>query len=150
MYCEYFMEICQFNNFITYKNALLSNGLLQMGSNWIQNVFLNVGVVKRKALYVRAEELNLRQLHGRRGTVGTRKEKEASISHRGKHHGYLLLWQPLEQSVMKNNVISCLAGSNTCSAGWCGNLAVLGCLQELAAIRGGSPGKSGEGYALRN
>lgn len=33
MYCEYFTEICQTNNFGTYKNALLSNGLLQMCLN---------------------------------------------------------------------------------------------------------------------
>lgn len=51
----------------------------------MQNVFLNVGLVKRRALYVRAEELNLKQLHGRMGTVGTREEKEASISLWGKH-----------------------------------------------------------------
>jgi len=38
---------------------------------------------------------------------------------------------------MKNTIIACLAGSNTCSAGRCDNSAVLGCLQEPAVIRGG-------------
>lgn len=62
---------------------------------------------------------------------------------------------------MKNTIIACLAGSNTCSAGRCGNSAVLGCLQEPAVIRGGEalagkracwcrPGNSGEGLALTN
>ena len=91
MCCEYFTEISQINNFSTYENAALSHGLLQMCLNLIQNFFLNVGLVERRALYVRAEELNLRQLHGRKGTVGTQEEKEASISPWGKGHSYLLL-----------------------------------------------------------
>lgn len=55
---------------------------------------------------MRAEGLNFRQLHGRKGTAGVRKEKEANISHWEKHHGYLLLLQPLEQPVMKNTIIA--------------------------------------------
>lgn len=62
---------------------------------------------------------------------------------------------------MKNTIIACLAGSNTCSAVRCGNSAVLGCLQTPAAIRRGealagkracwcSSGKSGEEHALKN
>lgn len=38
---------------------------------------------------------------------------------------------------MKGTVIACLAGRSTGSAGRCGNSALLGCLQEPAAVRGG-------------
>lgn len=71
--------------------------------------------------------------------MGTWEENEASISCWEKLHGYLLLQQLLEQSIIKNSVTACFAGRRTCSAGSCGISAVLG---AVGASSGHSRGDS--------
>lgn len=121
--CGYSTEVCPFNNFSTYKNiplqCLITN-MFELNSEYL------LDFTSRRTPYMRAEELNLRQWHGRKGTAGTQEESEASISCWENLHGYLLLQQLLEQLIIKNSVTACFAGSRTCSAGSCGISAVPG------------------------
>lgn len=55
------------NKLSTYKNAFLSNGLLQNRLNWFQIDFADVGLAKRRDM---SRRIQLGPLHDRKVSVG--------------------------------------------------------------------------------